>query len=269
MTTLRAWIDGIGVLGPGLHDWRQARAVLRGDAPYVPAATVLPTPAALPPAERRRASAVVRLCLACGLEAVEASGLAARELATVFASSGGDNANCHTICETLASDDRLLSPTRFHNSVHNVASGYWGIATGAMAPSAVLGAHDASAAAGLLEALATVSVGQQALLLLIYDTAYPEPLRAARPTNDSFAAALVLHPRRGPRSLGRIALDASAPWTEAAADGLAQAELEALRRGIPAAQTLPLLAALARGADTTLALEHGTARRMAVHLAPP
>ena len=35
----------------------------------------------------------------------------------------------HEICEALATDEREVSPTRFHNSVHNASAGYWGIAT--------------------------------------------------------------------------------------------------------------------------------------------
>jgi hypothetical protein len=58
---LCAYIGGIGVLGPGLHNWPHAAAVLTGKQPYLPAPTVLPTPAMLPPAERRRTGRVVKL----------------------------------------------------------------------------------------------------------------------------------------------------------------------------------------------------------------
>ena len=55
---LRVRLRGLGVLAPGLADWAQCAACLRGEAPYQPAATVLPAPDMLPPAERRRASRV-------------------------------------------------------------------------------------------------------------------------------------------------------------------------------------------------------------------
>ena len=71
------------------------------------------------------------------------------QLATVFSSTAGDCDNSHVILETLASADRALSPTRFANSVHNAAAGYWSIATGAKAESTVLCAFDASFGAGL------------------------------------------------------------------------------------------------------------------------
>ena len=56
---LTAWISGIGLIAPGLPDWPSARAVLRGEQPWVAAPSVLPAPAILPPAERRRASRVI------------------------------------------------------------------------------------------------------------------------------------------------------------------------------------------------------------------
>lgn len=148
---MRAFIDGVGLLGPGLTDWPSAVQVLSGRTAYVPQRTVLPPPAALPSAERRRTGAPVKLVLAIGSEAVAASGHDPATLQSVFASSGADGHNCHAVCETLAGEDRTLSPTRFHNSVHNAPAGYWSIATGSMASSNVLAAYDGSFVAGLLE----------------------------------------------------------------------------------------------------------------------
>ena len=61
---MQAWIDGIGFIAPGMPDWAVARAVLRGEQPYVAAPSVLPVPTLLPSAERRRASRVIKLSLA-------------------------------------------------------------------------------------------------------------------------------------------------------------------------------------------------------------
>ncbi len=67
---MHAWIDGIGVIAPGLPDWAHARAVLRGERNFEIAPSILPKPDLLPTAERRRASRVVKLSLGLGLEAV-------------------------------------------------------------------------------------------------------------------------------------------------------------------------------------------------------
>jgi hypothetical protein len=141
---------------------------------------------------------VVRLALAIGFEATSRAGADPAELPTVFSSSGGDGFNCHEICQTLATGDRQLSPTRFHNSVHNAASGYWSIAAGATPPSSVLCAYDATFGAALLEALTQVVVDQTSVLLVAYDSAYPEPLHAVRPIPDAFGIAMVLSPVLAP-----------------------------------------------------------------------
>jgi len=261
---LAAWIEGIGLIAPGLPDWPTARAVLRGEQAYAAAPSVLPAPALLPPAERRRASRVVKTALAVGLEAVAHAGADASQLTTVFAASGADGHNCHALCEQLATDDRQISPTRFHNSVHNAAAGYWGIATGAMAPCQVLCAYDASFGAGLLDALAQVALMRQPVLLIAYDSEYPEPLHAKRPIPDCAGVALLLNPERGPRALAAITVSPTAD----AAEPLADAELEALRAGIPALRALPLLQRLATGDAGRVRLDYLAPMQLAVGIEP-
>lgn len=264
MTPLRSYIEGIGVIGPGLADWPRTADVLTQRATLDAATTVLPPPAGLPSAERRRTGPVVRAALAAAHEAVAHSGRDAATLAAVFAASGGDGGNFHAICETLASDEPQLSPTRFHNSVHNAPAGYWSIATRAMASSNVLCAYDGSFAAGLLESLAQVSVDGTATLLVAYDTDYPEPLRRVRPIADAFGVALVLAPQASERTLARI----EARLTDADAFTFADAGLEALRLSNPAARALPLLDALARGQASNVVLDYLDGTRVAVDIDP-
>ena len=248
--TLAGIVRGIGLVGPGLHGWDASRDVLAGVAAFVPAATAVPAAEALPATERRRAGVAVKLALAAGLEAARAARCEPGECAAVFASSGGETENCHAICEALASEDRLISPTRFHNSVHNAPAGYWGIATGATQAADCIAAFDASATAGLLEALVRIAdEPARAVLLLAYDCPYPDPLHALRPIPDAFAVAMVLAADGvGPRLQASMATGAP--------DAMAEARLDHLRRAIPAARLLPLLAALARGGAQTAALEY-------------
>ena len=242
MSGLAVAIDCIALIGPGLNGWGEAREVLAGARPYAHASTAVPAPALLPPNERRRSGLAVRIALATGAAALEASGRDPAGLATVFASSSADGDTCHAICEQLAGTDRLISPTRFHNSVHNAPAGYWSIATRSMAPSTSLCAFDGSFCAGLLEACALVRSGGEAVLLIAYDAPYPEPLRAARPVPEAFGAALLLAPEPSGASLARIDLT----MDERAPEAMADPGLEALRASIPTARALPLLARLAR-----------------------
>ncbi|MES2830998.1 MAG: beta-ketoacyl synthase chain length factor [Pseudomonadota bacterium] len=263
-TTLCAYIDGIGMLGPGFDNWPSATAVLRGEVAYRFRPCVLPAPALLPPAERRRCGPIIKLSLAIGLEAAEMAGLDIATLATVFSASGGDGANCHEICEMLASDDRLISPTRFHNSVHNAAAGYWSIAAKARATSSVLCAYDGSFGAGLLEALTQVVVERIPCLVIAGDTSYPQPLQATRPIPDAFGVALALTPNRSEHSIARVCID----LCDGEADKLDDPGLETVRTSIPAARSLPLLRALARCEAAMLTLDYLENRRLTVQVTP-
>lgn len=261
---LRAYIDGIGLLGPGLDNWPSAVPLLRDEAAYVQRPCLLPAPALLPPAERRRCGPIIKLSLAIGLEAAELAAFDITTLATVFSASGGDGANCHEICEMLASDDRLISPTRFHNSVHNAAAGYWSIAAKCKATSSVLCAYDGSFGAGLLEALTQVVVDRIPCLMIAGDTSYPQPLQATRPIPDAFGIALALTPTRSERSIAQVRVS----LVDGDADTMENRDLENLRMSIPAARSLPLLCALARREATTLTLDYLDNRRLAVGVVP-
>jgi hypothetical protein len=77
-----------------------------------------------------------------------ASGRNAADVPCVFASAHGDLSINDYMCGTLASDPTVLSPTKFHNSVHNAAVGYWTIGVGCMAASnSVVGLRDSFASA--------------------------------------------------------------------------------------------------------------------------
>ena len=255
VTSLHAWIDGIGLICPGLPSWPECRAVLAGETAYQPAASILPVPGVLPPAERRRASRIVKLSLAIGFEAVAHAGADASQLMTVFSSSSGDGQNCDALCDTLASDDRQVSPTRFTNSVHNTAAGFWGIAAGATPASQVLCAFDGSFGAGLLEAMTLVAQHQAPVLLLAYEAEYSGALHLVRPLPDAAGIALLLQPQPTAHSLARVAVslvdqEVAPPTT------LDIAALEALRTAIPALRGLPLLAALARRSPARVQLDY-------------
>ena len=262
MTTLAAHIEGISLLGPGLPNWAGGAAVLSGATPYAPQKTVLPAPQWLPAAERRRSCSIVKLALAIGAEAL--AGVDAKGVPTVFASSGGDGENCHGICEMLASSDRLLSPTRFHNSVQNVTAGYWGIATGAMNNATVVCAYDGSFSAGLLEAMIQAMTGNTRTLLLAYDINYPQPLHGARPIRDAMGVALLLAPARCEKTIARL----NASCSDAAASRMADLTMEDLRTAIPAARGLPLLHALANKRAQSVVLEYLDGTGLAVDITP-
>ena len=250
---MRVFVEGVGLLGPGLRGWEAARRVLTGEQPFCSASTVIGASDLLPPAERRRTPVPVKLALAVGQEAFENAGRDAAATATVFTSSSGEGETLHHMCEALASAEREVSPTRFHNSVHNAAAGYWGIATRSREASTSLCAYDASFTAGLVEAAAQVASWRKPVALIAYDQPYPEPLHSARPILASFGAALVLAPDATRRASATFEL-AVLPGNEKPT-GMSDPELEKLRLGAPAARALPLLEALARKTQGDVVLD--------------
>ena len=258
---LAARVQGVGLVGPGLSSWQDARPILAGASPYAARATVIPSPEVLPATERRRAGKCVRLALGAGLAAAAAAGRPAKELAAIFSSSTGDGENLHAICEALASDDRLISPTRFHNSVHNAPAGYWGIATGAMAGADSLAAYDGSFAAGLLEAVGRLAHRpSEGVLLVAYEAPYPEPLHTLRPFAEAFAVGLVL------AADGADGTPITVETTREPAQPMQARELEPLRRGVPAARALPLLEQLAQGSPGRVVIEYLDGLSLAVEV---
>ena len=83
-------------------------------------------------------------------------------LASVFASANGDGVVIDAILRMLASTPHAVSPTQFHNSVHNAPSGYWGIAMRATPASTSLCGYDGSLACGLIEKHIRTTVEQAA-----------------------------------------------------------------------------------------------------------
>lgn len=263
-TKLAVFIDGVGLLGPGLNDWATGSQILAGQQSYQTAKTLIPTPELLPAAERRRASDIVKLTLATSLEAMAQAGLQGKNLPSVFSFSNGDGLNCQTICEMLASEDREISPTRFHNSVHNAAAGYWSIATQTMATSSVLCAFDGSFGAGLLDALTQVVVESTPCILMASDTTYPEPMFSKRPIPDNSGIALVLMPQKSAHSIAQITVS----LTDEAAFKFSDAVLENLRTTLPSMRGLPLLQILARQENGSTVLDYLDDLRLAVELQP-
>lgn len=263
---MRCFVEGVGLLGPGLDGWMASRNALAGTAVYISAPTNLRASDMLPAAERRRAGVPIKLALAVGQEAFLHAQRDTSTAATVFTSSGGDNDNVHAINSILATAPREVSPTRFHNSVHNAAAGYWCIAAHTHEASTSLCAYDTSFAAGLLESATQVTVDNIAVALIAYDNSYPEPLHTARPIATAFGMALILTPQQSIHSFAAIEVDfvsggsADTPMQEAA--------LESLRLGVPAARGLPLLAALSSGKSTQISIAYFADNHLNIRVTP-
>jgi hypothetical protein len=246
------FIEGVALWAPTLPGWEIARAAFRGDdgAGIDPPAR-RPAPELLPLAERRRAPDTVALALEVATHAVAQSGRRAGSLLSVFTSAHGDLAVIDAICGTLASAPTLLSPTKFHNSVHNAASGYWGIATGCHEASTAVSAFESSFAAGLLEALTQCVADDRPVLLVGCDIAAVGALASTNDSRGLLAVALVIAPQRSAHALA--ALEGSLASGPNAATAPRSPAARALA-GNAMRDALPLFEALARGDEAPLAL---------------
>ncbi len=256
------WLEAVGIAAPGLSNWQAARGILRGEAAYAPTELPPHAPQLLPPNERRRATPTVRIAFQAAEDAMSTASIMPATLATVFASSDADLNIIHRISSALAQTPRLVSPTDFHNSVHNAAAGYWSIAVGARAPSSTISAYDFSFAAGLDEACNLVRIDGLDTLLVAFDVPPPQPLYDKRPIACSAAVALVLTRSRTTASLAKL----RCVQVTQASDHAATPALEELRRSNPAMAALPLLELLAQGRSGRVVLPRTSAAGLAVEL---
>jgi len=265
MNALTVYIDGIGFWAPGIADWPEFLRALGNAAQISLDASAKPSPASLPPAERRRAPEPVLIASEAAGQACAMAGCDPATLAGVFTSTHGDLAITDTMCATLAADPRELSPTKFHNSVHNAPAGYWTVATHCHATATAISAAHASFAAGLFEAAIQACSEDTSVLLCAYDIASRGPLMEVSASTLPFAAALVLNPARSAASLAALHVRHAIADREASA---IPTMFTALAGNPMAAQALPLLAALAQNRGAEIAIGAGAGTALVIEVAP-
>ena len=246
-TSHTLYIEGIGFWATRLPGWDAARAILRGEAAPPATPQTRPAPAILPPAERRRAPDTVAASLEVAARACEMARRDPKLMSSVFASTHGDLAISDNLCDTLAKTPTLVSPTKFHNSVHNAAAGYWTIATGCLKPYTSLSGYTFTFGEGLLEAASQALSEGGPVLYVAFDIEARGPVGTMQPSRGVFAGALVLSPESSDRQLAKLTFDVSSDErtkpTEARAANAALVEGNAMSNG------LPLFEALADGVE--------------------
>jgi hypothetical protein len=252
---MRFYVNGIGALGPGLCGWPATSAILAGNDRYRAKEPADPAATILPANEQRRSSDAVRWAVHVAQEAIAHAKAEPRELATVFASSCGEAGVLDRICTAVTTPQCQVSPTLFHQSVHNAPAGYWGIATACQWSSTALSCYDSSFACGLLEAAAYLCMDEEPVLLVAYDLPPPPPLFAARPVTAKFAVALTLTCRPGANSFAELDIELKGRSLQSATI-MDDRNLEALRLATPAARSLPLLSAIAKSQSTSVRIDY-------------
>lgn len=247
------YLEGMSLWASRLPGWDVAAAVLAGQADPPAAAPRRPVPEMLPPAERRRAPDSVALAIEVAARACAAAALDPAQLSSVFATTHADLAITDYLCEVLVRTPLLTSPTKFHNSVHNAAAGYWCIATGCHAPYMTVSVYDNSFAVGLLEAIMQVASDGSPVLYVAYDIESCGPLTQVASSSGLFGVGLVLARDRSAQSVAKLCWSIRAGSRDVATRP--DSANHRLVQDNAMASCLPLFEVLARGTGlVTLAL---------------
>ncbi len=173
----------------------------------------VPRPAVIPKRELRRSPNASRLAVEVAVQACEAAGQDTANIRSVFTSSLGDSAITDYMCRTLAGDDKLLSPTRFHNSVHNAAAGCWSIACNNPLQTNFVASFGNSAGLAFLEAMTLVASDARPTLFVAVDVPVPGPLASVHGNGTTAALAMVIDRENEDAAPCTVTLDASAVST--------------------------------------------------------
>ena len=144
-------------------------------APWLPQGEPQVALAAVAPMLRRRFAPLGRLAAQVTFELDDGARAPAGEadaLPTVFASRYGETGRCLDLLADQARGD-ALSPTAFGLSVHNAIGAMIALARGDRRNSSAIAAGRATAAAGVVEAMALLEDGAHGASLVVYDSPLP------------------------------------------------------------------------------------------------
>lgn len=250
---MTVYINDISVIAPGLVERSNSLSVLRGECNWHFQDLPQLKPEMLPANERRRTTPLIKLALQC-IQGLLKDNDDLQNVSTVFASSDGDLEITEKISAALAEDEKMVSPTLFHNSVYNAPAGYWSIAALMRGASTSMSAGDATFMCGLQEAITQVEVDGGTVLFVAYDYPAPPLLNECRHIDHPLAIAIRLGQVAEHKVLGTVSLEG--PEKEAKVSSCRNVSLELLRKANPIGCGLPLIEALTRRARMQVILPY-------------
>ncbi len=244
------YINALSIAAANLIGLEQALPILKGESQWQTTEFPKLAPQLLPANERRRVTNYIKLAI---LVAGEAN-LSDTALAAVFASSNGDCYITDHVCSTLTKTPKYISPTQFHNSVHNAPAGYWAIAAKSAAASTSISTGDSTFSSGVLEAVTQVLTQQHDVLFVGYDYPATAPLDKFVDVSEPFATAFILSLEKNDNSYGSIKLEITSDSENAS--HCKNSSLNNLQKSNPIAESLPLLETLCLKTSNTLYLPY-------------
>lgn len=174
-----AYVTGVGLWTPG-H--ASAESWCRGE--FDPSVEAPPV-ALLSGPLRRRATGLTRIAVEVFHQATSRAGCDRDTIPSVWATSNGEHTTAIKILGMMRRGEGKLSPTHFHNSVHNTAGGYASIALGNHSPSTTITGGVEVVASSFLEAACHLEAAAEDVVVVLAD----EPLQS--PFDCSEGAALL------------------------------------------------------------------------------
>jgi hypothetical protein len=220
---LRARLCGVGMWAPAYPSFDSWRAAGLPDDLRVASSFEPPPAQLLHPRLRRRTSTLTRAAVTA-LEAALAHGrVSIDQVRFVLVSSFGEIETTVELLAQLGDPEGPVSPTKFHNSVHNTATGYMSIASGNHRESTALAGGPHNLEIGLLEALAGLAETQEDVVLIFAEELLPHPFER-NDADPTFAVALHLRAVGAPLSDSdlelRVSSRAPGPRSAVASAGL-------------------------------------------------
>ncbi|MBE9525574.1 MAG: beta-ketoacyl synthase chain length factor [Proteobacteria bacterium] len=235
------YLKAISIIAPGIKNWKEAKAIFNEEIAYEAQAVTKKLDTFLAPNTQRRASRNIQLALASVQQICLDSPFDSEKLLYVFTSCNGDLTIFHQINSALNLPGHPVSPTKFHNSVHNAPAGYTSIALNTQSPSTSIASFQDSFANGLLEATVQSLSTQKDCLLVAYDEIPPEPLLSLFPVKADFSCAFILS-TNAENALCRLDISITKGQK---ISSMKNSQFERLRHCNPQAKVIPLLHTIA------------------------
>lgn len=182
-------LDGLSLWTPGydqIETWWE-----RNPDPSIKS----PQASQLPSSLRRRTSLLTRMAIDVFERSVNLAAIDPKTTAIVFGTVYGEIQTTYDLLAMLGRDE-LVSPTKFHNSVHNTAIGYLSIAYQHQGLLTTISAGWSTLAMGILESLAILHAQQaDQVALVLSEEGLPKPLlQGPEEVYDPLAMAMLLRP---------------------------------------------------------------------------
>lgn len=196
-TSFSCKLSAFGAWGKGFANWDELVELIQSPDALPKEESIHskgPKPEVIPANERRRSPLPVKLAVESSWQATQMAGVDPSTLTCVFVSGFGDTQLTDYMCKVLATESKELSPTKFHNSVHNAAAGYWTISTGCeKAANSVAGFQD-SVSLTLMEAMIQCQQEQKAILLTFFDAPVSSVLTDIMGPGSAFSFSIIIEP---------------------------------------------------------------------------